>query len=142
MICSAIRESALTAVGHCDAFSRIPGQHFGCRSIVHPSRMLQYTLSPDGAQDILSCHFWLIEQLCGAQAPVWFLARALTTTACAPSLACLDVKMYNFLNSEACICTVQDLHTIRALSTTAQAQLKITLIGTTPPHAPMCSSST
>ncbi|CAL8472073.1 g11615 [Coccomyxa elongata] len=46
-----------------------------------------------------------------------------------PSLACLDVKMYNFLNSEACICTVQDLHTIRALSATAQAQLKITLIG-------------
>ncbi len=54
-----------------------------------------------------------------------------------PSLACLDVKMYNFLNSEACICTVKDLHTIRALSTTAQAQLKITLIGDISTHAPL-----
>ena len=47
-----------------------------------------------------------------------------------PSLACLDVKMYNFLNSEACICTVQDLKSIHDYATDAQAHLKLALIGT------------
>ena len=46
-----------------------------------------------------------------------------------PSLACLDVKMYNFLNSEACICTVQDLKSIHDYATDAQAHLKLALIG-------------
>jgi hypothetical protein len=49
-----------------------------------------------------------------------------------PSLACLDIKMYNFLNSEACICTVQDLKSIRDLSSAAQGHLNITLIGDSP----------
>ena len=46
-----------------------------------------------------------------------------------PSLACLDVKMYNFLNSEACICTVADLHAIRNYASDAQGHLKTALIG-------------
>ncbi|EIE23575.1 hypothetical protein COCSUDRAFT_65992 [Coccomyxa subellipsoidea C-169] len=46
-----------------------------------------------------------------------------------PSLACLDIKLYNFLNSEACICTTQDLRSIRELSTAAQGHLNTTLIG-------------
>ena len=46
-----------------------------------------------------------------------------------PSLACLDVKMYNFLNSEACICTVQDLKSIHNYATDAQGHLKLALIG-------------
>lgn len=46
-----------------------------------------------------------------------------------PSLACLDIKMYNFLNSEACICTVNDLKRIRELAVAAQDHLKVTLIG-------------
>ncbi len=46
-----------------------------------------------------------------------------------PSLACLDVKMYNFLNSEACICNVQDLHHIRDLGAGAQTYLNKAIIG-------------
>ena len=46
-----------------------------------------------------------------------------------PSLACLDVKMYNFLNSEACICTVEDLKAIRTYAADAQGHLKVALIG-------------
>ena len=46
-----------------------------------------------------------------------------------PSLACLDVKMYNFLNSEACVCTVEDLKTIRGYASDAQGHLKVALIG-------------
>jgi hypothetical protein len=51
-----------------------------------------------------------------------------------PSLACLDVKMYNFLNSEACICNVDDLHRIRNLAAGAQQFLNKALIGA-PAHA-------
>ena len=46
-----------------------------------------------------------------------------------PSLACLDVKMYNFLNSEACVCTVENLKTIRGYASDAQGHLKVALIG-------------
>ena len=51
-----------------------------------------------------------------------------------PSLACLDVKMFNFLNSEACICTVNDLNAIRAYAVDAKGHLKTALIGEHPPH--------
>ena len=46
-----------------------------------------------------------------------------------PSLACLDVKMYNFLNSEACICTVDNLKAIKAYAEDAKGHLKTALIG-------------
>lgn len=57
-----------------------------------------------------------------------------------PSLACLDVKMYNFLNSEACICNVADLHRIRDMGAGAQASLNKAIIGVplipSPAHKP------
>jgi hypothetical protein len=48
--------------------------------------------------------------------------------------------MYNFLNSEACICTISDLHNIRDLSSTAQGYLYIALIGQ-PSLTPTCPLS-
>ena len=40
--------------------------------------------------------------------------------------------MYNFLNSEACICTVKDLTTIRGYAVDAKGHLKTALIGEDP----------
>ena len=59
-----------------------------------------------------------------------------------PSLACLDVKMFNFLNSEACICTVNDLNAIRAYAVDAKGHLKTALIGERPCTPVMVSSMT
>lgn len=51
-----------------------------------------------------------------------------SSTAC-PSFACLDVKMYSFLNSQSCICSVGDLERLRGLGVAAVAHLKVALIG-------------
>ena len=40
--------------------------------------------------------------------------------------------MFNFLNSEACICTVSDLETIRGYAADAKGHLKTALIGKCP----------
>lgn len=98
--------------------------------------MLQGTLSPSTRLTIFIVSSGSLRTAVCTGTGVVFGSGSHDNSVC-PSLACLDVKMYNFLNSEACICTVQDLHTIRALSSAAQAQLKITLIGDNPPHAPM-----
>lgn len=50
------------------------------------------------------------------------------STVC-PSFACLDVKMYSFLNSQSCICSVGDLERLRDLGVAAVAHLKVALIG-------------
>ena len=46
-----------------------------------------------------------------------------------PSLACLDVKMYSFLNSQSCICSIGDLEHLRYLGREAVAHLRVALIG-------------
>lgn len=66
--------------------------------------------------------------ICWAGSGVLFGSGSHDNSVC-PSLACLDIKLYNFLNSEACICTTQDLRSIRELSTAAQGHLNTTLIG-------------
>ncbi len=40
--------------------------------------------------------------------------------------------MYNFLNSEACICTINDLNAIKGYAVDAKAHLKTALIGEDP----------
>ena len=50
------------------------------------------------------------------------------STVC-PSLACLDVKMYSFLNSQSCICSIGDLEHLRDLGKEAVAHLHTALIG-------------
>ena len=56
-----------------------------------------------------------------------------------PSLACLDVKMYSFLNSQSCICSIGDLEHLRDLGKEAVAHLHTALIGA--PCSSPCRSS-
>ena len=55
-------------------------------------------------------------------------ATGANSTVC-PSFACMDVKMYSFLNSQSCICTVGDLEHMRDLGMEAVAHLRVALIG-------------
>ena len=55
--------------------------------------------------------------------------RADRNSSVCPSFACLDVKMYSFLNSQSCICTVGDLERLRDLGHEAVEHLRIALIG-------------
>jgi len=50
--------------------------------------------------------------------------RAGGNSSVCPSFACLDVKMYSFLNSQSCICTVGDLERLRDLGHEAVEHLE------------------
>ena len=46
-----------------------------------------------------------------------------------PSIACLDVRVFPGLASDACVCSAADLETVRSLATTARAFLRVSLVG-------------
>ena len=46
-----------------------------------------------------------------------------------PSVVCLDVRLFAFLKSDACICTAADLHTVRALATDVGKRVQGSLVG-------------
>lgn len=46
-----------------------------------------------------------------------------------PSLVCLDVKLYSFLNSAACICNAQQLQQVHDLGEVARDRFRNAVIG-------------
>jgi hypothetical protein len=46
-----------------------------------------------------------------------------------PSVVCLDVRLFAFLKSDACICTAADLHTVRALAIDVGHRVQGSLVG-------------
>ena len=46
-----------------------------------------------------------------------------------PSVVCLDVRLFAFLKSDACICTAADLHTVRALAADVGGRVRGSLVG-------------
>ena len=85
---------------------------------------------------------WCMKAVWYIAADGWQFGSGHNGNSVCPSLACLDVKMYNFLNSEACICTVQDLKSIHNYATDAQGHLKLALIGTQNTHFCIYPTST
>ena len=84
---------------------------------------------------------WRLKSVWYIAADGWQFGSGHNGNSVCPSLACLDVKMYNFLNSEACICTVQDLKSIHNYATDAQGHLKLALIGAQSTQCYVYSSS-